>query len=451
MTTNITVWKEILDSIKKQINSPYIIAWLEPLAIRTISDTRIILEVPNDFWLVWIQKNYLEMIKNTCKEVLKKDFQVALEINTKLTEKLDEEMPTSENEAELINKNFQKKIEGSLLNKEYIFNEFIVGPSNQFAHAASIACANNPGENYNPLFIYGGVGLGKTHLVHSIGNQMIKNNPSLKICYLSAEKFMNELISCIKYDKMNEFRNKYRQNCDALLLDDVQFLAGKERTQLEFFHTFNALYEERKQIIITSDKFPKDIPTLEERLRNRFEWGLIADIQPPELETRIAILKRKAESNKMNLPDDVALYLATNIRNNIRELEGSLIRLEAYSSLTGIALSLDLAKDILKNIIQDSDKKLKLEDVQKHVAQFFNINTTELKSANKKKFIAFPRQIAMYLTRKHFNISFPEIGNIFGGRDHSTVIHAVKKIEDKMKNDKNLSVTLETIEKNLQA
>ena len=247
MTTNITVWKEILDSIKKQINSPYIIAWLEPLAIRTISDTRIILEVPNDFWLVWIQKNYLEMIKNTCKEVLKKDFQVALEINTKLTEKLDEEMPTSENEAALINKNFQKKIEGSLLNKEYIFNEFIVGPSNQFAHAASIACANNPGENYNPLFIYGGVGLGKTHLVHSIGNQMIKNNPSLKICYLSAEKFMNELISCIKYDKMNEFRNKYRQNCDALLLDDVQFLAGKERTQLEFFHTFNALYEERKQ------------------------------------------------------------------------------------------------------------------------------------------------------------------------------------------------------------
>ncbi len=451
MTTNSLVWKELLDSIKKKIDSPYIIAWLEPLAIGTISDTRIIVQVPNDFWLVWIQKNYLELIKNTCKEVLKKDYQVALEINTKLTEKLDEEMPTSENETDIGPKTFSKKLEVAALNKDYTFNEFVVGPSNQFAHAASIACSNNPGENYNPLFIYGGVGLGKTHLVHSIGNQMLKNNPKLNICYLSAEKFMNELISCIKYDKMNEFRNKYRQNCDALLLDDVQFLAGKERTQLEFFHTFNALYEERKQIIITSDKFPKDIPTLEERLRNRFEWGLIADIQPPELETRIAILKKKAESNKMELPDDVALYLASNIKNNIRELEGSLIRLEAYSSLTKIPVTLQLAKDILKNIIEDSDRNLKLEDVQKHVCQFFNININELKSQNKKKFIAFPRQIAMYLTRKHFNISFPEIGNVFGGRDHSTVIHAIKKIEAKIQSDKNLVTTLETLEKNLQS
>jgi chromosomal replication initiator protein len=331
---------------------------------------------------------------------------------------------------------------------QYTFEDFVIGASNQFAHAASLAVANQPGETYNPLFIYGGVGLGKTHLVNAIGHRAAARRPAAKVLYLSSESFMNELIGSIRRDRMDEFKKKFR-NIDLLIVDDVQFIGGKERTQEEFFHTFNSLYESHKQIVITADKFPKEIPGLEDRLRNRFEWGLIADIQPPDMETRVAILQKKAENVKVVLPHDVAVFLATHIDSNVRELEGSLTRLGAFASLTKSTITLELTKEVLRNMLRGAERDVTVESIQKTICDYYHIKLTDLKAKRRTKNIALPRQVAMYLCRKHTEISFPGIGDKFGGRDHSTVIHASRTIERKIKDDPSMQSAIESIERNL--
>ena len=314
------------------------------------------------------------------------------------------------------------------LNPRYTFDTFIVGSSNQFAHAACRAVGEAPSRSYNPLFIYGGVGLGKTHLMHAIGQYVLRHDRTLKLTYISAERFMNEMINAVRYDRIIDFRERYR-TVDVLLVDDVQFIAGKEGTQTEFFHTFNALYDSQKQIVISSDCPPHEIPSLEERLRSRFEWGLIADIQSPDLETKVAILKKKADGEAVPLPDNVAIYIAGRIKSNIRELEGSLIRLIAYASLTGQEITLPLAQEVLKNILDYEDKTVTIEIIQKFVADYYNLKLVELKSRNNTRSIAMPRQVAMYLCKSLTHASLPEIGRSFGGKHHSTVIHSIRKIE----------------------
>jgi chromosomal replication initiator protein len=320
------------------------------------------------------------------------------------------------------------------LNPRYTFDTFIVGSSNQFAHAACRAVGEAPSRSYNPLFIYGGVGLGKTHLMHAIGQYVLRHDRNLKLTYISAERFMNEMINAVRYDRIIDFRERYR-TVDVLLVDDVQFIAGKEGTQVEFFHTFNALYDSQKQIVISSDCPPHEIPSLEERLRSRFEWGLIADIQSPDLETKVAILKKKADAEAVPLPDNVAIYIAGRIKSNIRELEGSLIRLIAYASLTGQEITLPLAQEVLKNILDYEDKAVTIEIIQKFVAEYYNLKLMELKSRNNSKSIAMPRQVAMYLCKSLTHASLPEIGRSFGGKHHSTVIHSIRKIEGMRQKD----------------
>ncbi len=337
----------------------------------------------------------------------------------------------------------------TMLNPKYTFDSFVIGNSNRFAHAASLAVAEAPAKAYNPLFIYGGVGLGKTHLMHAIGHYILDNNPKSQVVYVSSEKFTNELINSIKDDKNVEFRNKYR-NIDILLVDDIQFIAGKERTQEEFFHTFNALYEANKQIIISSDRPPKEIPTLEDRLRSRFEWGLIADIQAPDFETRMAILKKKADVEKLNIPNEVMVYIATKIKSNIRELEGALIRIVAFSSLTNKEISVDLASEALKDIISSKQtKQVTIDIIQEVVANYYNLKIEDLKSSRRTRNIAFPRQIAMYLSRKLTDMSLPKIGEEFGGRDHTTVIHAYEKISNNLKKDESLQNAINELNKRI--
>ena len=321
------------------------------------------------------------------------------------------------------------------LSARYTFDSFVVGPSNQFAHAAALAVAEAPSRSYNPLFLYGGVGLGKTHLMHAIGQYLLQHLPDIKLTYISSERFMNEMINSVRYDRILDFRARYR-SIDVLLVDDIQFLAGKEGTQTEFFHTFNSLYDAQKQIVISSDCPPHQIPSLEERLRSRFEWGLTADIQPPDLETKMAILKRKAEAEAIPLPDDVALYIAGGIKSNVRELEGSLIRLIAYASLTGSPISLTLAEEVLRDIIDHNDRVVTIEMIQKLVAGHYNLKVADLKSRNNSKAVTLPRQIAMYLSKSLTGTSLPEIGRSFGGKHHSTVIHSIRKIEERCKRDR---------------
>jgi chromosomal replication initiator protein len=336
------------------------------------------------------------------------------------------------------------------LNSKYTFDSFVVGSCNQFAHAASLAVAEAPGKTYNPLYLYGGVGLGKTHLMHACGQAIKARNPHLKLSYLSSERFMNELINAIRYDKTQGFREKYR-SVDVLLIDDIQFMAGKERTQEEFFHTFNALYEQQKQIVISSDCPPREIPTLEERLHSRFEWGLIADLEPPDLETKVAILKRKAEAMGFVIPDDVALFIAGRVKNNVRELEGSLIRLLAISSLRGIPISKELAKDAIRNIASDEEPGVvTIEQIQKAVAATYKLSVDQLVSKNNARQFSFPRQIAMYLCKKLTKHSYPEIGRAFGGKHHTTVIHSVEKIQSLTNEDSSFQRLLLDMSEGLQ-
>jgi chromosomal replication initiator protein len=316
----------------------------------------------------------------------------------------------------------------------YTFDTFIVGSSNQFAHAACRAVAEAPSRSYNPLFLHGGVGLGKTHLMHAIGQYVLQHDRNLKLTYISSERFMNEMINAVRYDRVIDFRERYR-SVDVLLVDDIQFLAGKEGTQTEFFHTLNALHDSQKQIVLSSDCPPREIPALEERLRSRFEWGLIADVQPPDLETKVAILKKKAETEAVPLRDDVAIYIAGKIKSNIRELEGSLIRLVAYASLTGQEITLHLAQEVLRNMLDREEKAVTIEIIQKFVADYYNLKMADLKSRNNSKSVAMPRQIAMYMCKSLTNASLPEIGRSFGGKHHSTVIHSIRKVDDLRKKD----------------
>jgi len=442
-----TVWTETAGRLRRQITAKEYAAWIEPIDFIDAEESTLSLEVPSKYAKDIFLEKYNSLAKSALHDITGRHYQIRLMINeakgkTQLSLLKDEEVPSGA-------KPVRRKSDGSTLNPYFTFSRFIVGPSNQFCYAACQSVANNPGRSYNPLFIYGGVGLGKTHILGAIGNHVLKKSPSARVLYLSAERFMNEMITSLQKNRIQAFRNKYRNGCDVLLIDDIQFLAGKERTQEEFFYTFNTLYETDRQIVMCSDKFPKEIKGLEERLRSRFEWGLIADIGPPELETRIAILKEKAKQEKTALPDDVALFLANNFRNNIRELEGAFIRAHAFASLSGKQLTVDLAKDVLKHLIQDKARRPTIEDIQKLVADYYHIKVQDLRGHKKLKIIAQPRQVAMYISRKVTEASYPEIGQRFGGKDHSTVIHAVNKIDKLYKEDMNLCSDIDSLLKNL--
>jgi chromosomal replication initiator protein len=461
------VWLEAQANLKHVLTEQTYNTWIDPLKFLGATEDTIVLEVPSSFFQKWITDKYLSMIKEAISAVSPKDYHIEFHIAEPKPEaaqapRAEREKPAKEKSRDT-DKERERPRDGEKdkekekdkksefipsLNPKYTFESFVCGASNQFAYAASQAVANKPATNYNPLFIYGGVGLGKTHLVNAIGNQILAKNSKAKICYYSSEKFMNEMINSLRYKKMEEFRNKFRK-MDLLLIDDIQFMAGKEATQEEFFHTFNALYESHKQIVVTSDKFPKDIPGLEERLRSRFEWGLIADIQPPNVETKIAILKKKSDMHAVNLPDDVALFLAEGATSNIRELEGMLIRLEAFASLTGNEITLSMAREVMKDIIVEKTREITIEMIQKLVAEHFRIKVSEMKSDKRIKTLVVPRQIAIYICRELTKASYPEIGEKFGGKDHSTIIHSVKKIEKQMAADPDLKGTVEDIKKKL--
>ncbi|MEQ9620025.1 MAG: chromosomal replication initiator protein DnaA [Deltaproteobacteria bacterium] len=444
------VWEKVLERIKKKSN-PQVFFWFAPLKAVSENEDSIVLKANSEFDRDWIINHYLEFIHETIREVYGKTIDVDIITSQDKTPSSGSKIEKGEAKEQKAAKS--NKLFTGVLNPNYSFDRFIVGPSNQFAHAASTAVARKPGEAYNPLFIYGGVGLGKTHLINAVGNHILKSTSNMaRVCCISAEHFTNQVINSIKSNKMEEFRNRYRFGCDVLLIDDIQFIAGKESTQEEFFHTFNTLYESKKQIVLTSDKSPKDMSYLEERLRSRFEWGLITDIQPPETETRIAIVKNKAESEGIVLPNEVALYLAQNTTSNIRELEGTLTNIVAHSKLLNTAISLDLAKEVLKNILKQQDNKfLSIESIQREVAGFYGLRIQDLKSGRKQKNIALPRQIAMYLARRYTGASYPEIGEKFGGKDHSTVIHAVKKIENHLGKDSSLENNVKTLSRKIES
>ena len=437
------LWSKVIDSLKERVGQQNFDIWIKPIHFISIEGESVELEVPNRFFKEWIHEHYSRHIKDVFSFLTQKPCHLQFRIrNEKMNEKDPVSSPSQNNGAQSIHP-FQ-----TVFNPKYTFDHFVVGASNQFANAACLAVANLPGKNYNPLFIYGGVGLGKTHLLHAIGNHIIQHRilPEVKkICYLSSEEFTNELINSLRYEKMDEFRNKFRR-MDILLIDDIQFIAGKERTQAEFFHTFNSIYEARKQIIVTSDKFPKDVPNFEERLRSRFEWGLIADIQPPDIETKVAILRKKAESQDIPLPNDVAFFLASQIDSNIRVLEGSLIRIGAFASLTQTPIDIQMAKEVLKNIIKSKEELISIDIIQKTVASFFNMKISDLKAKRKNQGYVLPRQIAMYLCRKLTNSSLIEIGEKFGGKDHSTVLHSIKKVEEKISKELSFKETVENLQ-----
>lgn len=421
-----SIWKKFLDIANSKFSQATVKTWLEPMELNFIKDSTVSLVVPNDFFKDWIIENYIEQIKEIFSDILEKNIDVSLEIAKR--SKIIEE----------------KEVFHPKLIHKYTFENFIRGRSNEFAYAAAQAVVDNLGNLYNPLLIYSNVGLGKTHLITAIGHEVYRKMRNKKILYYRAVEFMNELITCIRFQKMTEFREKFR-DADLLLVDDIQFIAGKDTTQEEFFNTFNMLYEMKKQIVMTSDRFPKQIPNIEDRLKNRFEWGLTADIQPPEYETRIAILKNKAKYHNVNLPDDVANYIAENICNNIREMEGALIKILAFCSLTKEKLTLEVAKAQLTDFVQKNNGVISIENIQKAVSDYFQIKISDLKSQKKYKNIALPRQIAIYLCKKHTSLSLQEIGQKFGGKDHSTVIHSINKITKKLEEDSNLKKHIENI------
>ena len=439
------LWEKTLDIIKSELSEVSFNTWIKSCQPISMSNTSIKISVPNSFTQDILNKRYKDLVANSIKAVCSKlydiEFVILSDASDKENSKIKSDKPTR---SIIVNDEMS-----STLNPKYTFNSFVIGNSNRFAHAASLAVAEAPAKAYNPLFIYGGVGLGKTHLMHAIGHYILESNPNAKVVYVSSEKFTNELINAIKDDKNEEFRSKYR-NVDVLLIDDIQFIAGKERTQEEFFHTFNALHDANKQIILSSDRPPKEIPTLEDRLRSRFEWGLIADIQVPDFETRMAILKKKADVENLNVANDVMGYIASKIKSNIRELEGALIRIIAYSSLTNREVSVDLATEALKDIISKKQgKHVTIDAIQDIVASYYNLRIEDLKSQRRTRSVAYPRQIAMYLSRKLTDMSLPKIGEEFGGRDHTTVIHAYEKISENLKTDDTLQHTVNNITKKL--
>ena len=429
MTTN--AWDDILTRTETKVNRHSFYTWFKPTTFVREAHNELTVRVPNDLFRDWLTKHYATVIREAVSEIQRDGIQITFVTTGEapVAEPLRAEpKPPSDEEGPRVAR-------PGGLNPRYVFDTFVVGSSNQFAHAASLAVAEAPARSYNPLFIYGGVGLGKTHLMHAIGQYLLNQAPDIKLTYLSSERFMNEMINAVRYDRILTFRERYR-TIDVLLVDDIQFLAGKVGTQTEFFHTFNSLYDAQKQIVISSDCLPNEIPSLEERLRSRFQWGLIVDIQPPDLETKIAILKKKAAAEGVPLPDDVSLYIAGKIKSNVRELEGSLIRLLAYASLTGSEISLPLAQEVLRDLLDHNDQTITIEMVQKFVADYYKLKIADLKSRNNSKTVTLPRQIAMYLVKSLTSHSLPQIGKSFGGKHHSTVIHSIKKIDERCKSDR---------------
>jgi chromosomal replication initiator protein len=431
-----SIWDQVLARIETKVNRHSYYTWFRPTSLIADSGVGLTVRVPTPLFTDWLTKHYSGVLAEALEEVRRPGVSVAFVA--------DVDEPVREEAAESGPQDSPALSTSGGLTPRYTFETFIVGPSNQFAHAACRAVAEAPSRSYNPLFIYGGVGLGKTHLMHAIGQYVLHHDRSLTLTYISSERFMNEMINAVRYDRILDFRERYR-SVDVLLVDDIQFVSGKEGTQTEFFHTFNALYDSQKQIVLSSDRPPHEIPALEERLRSRFEWGLIADIQPPDLETKVAILKRRAEAEAVPLPDDVALYIAGRIKSNIRELEGSLTRLIAYASLTGREISLDLTQEILKDVIEKDEKHVTIESIQKFVADYYGLKVADLKSRNNSKSVAMPRQVAMHLCKSLTHASLPEIGRSFGGKHHSTVIHSIKKVDELRKSDPHFNSLIESL------
>ena len=450
------IWDLVLAKLEVKVNGHSFKTWFRPTEFLEERDGHVRVKVPNAWFAEWLRTNYIGLIQDTLREVKRSDLTVQFcpvlsdaSPPRRATTGKTPRPPANGDRQPTRNGEQRGGMSGDLrFNPRYTFDTFVVSSCNQFAHAAAMAVAEQPARNYNPLYIYGGVGLGKTHLMQAIGNHLAQRD-GLRLRYISSEHFMNELINAIRFEKTYEFKEKYRK-VDLLLVDDIQFLAGKERTQEEFFHTFNALHDGQKQIVITSDVTPREIPTLEERLRSRFEWGLIADIQPPDLETKVAILRKKAEAEGAKVPDDVALLIASNARSNIRELEGGLIRVVAYASMTGREIDIDLAKEILKDFLIPESPAVTVETIQRQVANHYKIKVSDLKAKNNSQQIALPRQIAMYLCRRHTDCSLPETGRRFGGKHHSTVIHAIQKIERKRREDKEFDRFIETLDAQLK-
>jgi chromosomal replication initiator protein len=426
------LWEEILQKIETKVNRHSFNTWFRPTRLLDEDNESLNVLVPNAHFRDWLNKHYSSVILESLDEIHRPEIAIRFETEPPELPPTPPRGASQPPSAEALPA--AEAVSLPVLNPKYRFDTYVVGTSNQFANAAARAVAESPSRAYNPLFIYGGVGLGKTHLLHAIGHQILDQYPSVKMVYISAEKFMNELINAIRYDRIIEFRNKHR-SFDVLLVDDIQFIAGKERTQEEFFHTFNALYDAQKQIVLSSDALPRQIPTLEERLRSRFEWGLTADIQAPDLETKIAILRKKADAEGIVLPDNVAIFIASRIKSNIRELEGSLIRLIAYSSLTGRTIDLPLTQEVLRDLLPSEEKALNLDSIQKFIADHFRLKVSDLKARNNAKSVALPRQIAMYLSKSLTRASLPDIGKAFGGKHHSTVIHSVRKIDSMRRSD----------------
>jgi chromosomal replication initiator protein len=440
------LWESALSTLEGRIKPHNFEMWLRPINCKAIDGQRIVLSAPSKWIKEWFQDNYQAIVLDALRSQTNTEYEIVFEVR-------ESDAPAATAVAApvpvaIAAEKSESQGATDLLAK-YTFDAFVVGPSNQLAHAASRAVAEVPAGKYNPLFIYGGVGLGKTHLVHAIGHRLREKHPQWRICYIKTEAFINEFITCVRNGKIDEFRMKYRERCDVLMMDDIQFLAGKDRTQEEFFHTFNSLFESHRQIVLTADKYPHEIPDLEDRLRSRFQNGLIADIQPPELETRIAILKKKADLDQIPLPDDVAVYLATNIKSNVRELEGLLLRVAAFAGLQEQPITIDFAKDTLKNFLTQASHSLTVEAVQKEVANYFNVKLTDLKSPKRHQAIARPRQIAMYLARKLCKASYPELGQRFGGKDHTTVLSACRKIDQLVQTDPKTRHTVEELERHL--
>ncbi len=440
----LNVWEKAQSSIKETIGETSYEAWFSQLHAIEKDPSTILLETPDEFFRNWIVEHYLKTIEE--KLATSSDLPITIEFS--INSNTQKETPPSR--LNKIETTFQdEKRDDININPRFSFENFVIGPSNRFACAAAMAVAESPAKAYNPFFIYGQVGLGKTHLMQAITQQIRKLYPSLSICYISSEKFTNELIDAIRHRSTPQFRQKYR-NIDVLLIDDIHFIAGKESTQEEFFHTFNALHNNRKQIIISSDRPPKEISNLEERLSSRFAWGLITDIQPPNYETRVAILKKKIEREPVEVPDNVIFFIAEQIKTNIRELEGALIRVVAYSLLEEKPISLDVAKLILKDMVKETIKIISVEMIQKEVGDYYNISVSELKAKKRNKNVLLPRQLAMHLTRQMTKLSLPEIGQAFGGKDHTTVLHSCKKIEQDLLTDQELKNTIDKLTTNLK-
>ena len=451
------LWTEFLSLARNKVSTHVWQTWLLPIQPREIVNGTIILAVRDQFFRDWLCDHYLDFIRDHLSELAQEQLAVdwaldptiksATEISA--TEDATDLLQDSPKPAEISFNPEQNALYTKQFNPRYTFDSFIAGPSNQLAFAGSKAVAENPAHSYNPLFLFGGVGLGKTHLISAIGQQILRDRPNARVIYTSAEQFVNEVIAAVRFSKLEEFHAKYRRHCDVILIDDIQLIAGKVRTQHEFFHVFNTLYDSQRQIVVTSDKLPHEIPDIEERLRSRFQWGLIADIQPPELETRIAILQKKAESDKIELPDEVLHFLASNIRSNVRELEGALVRIAAHASLTGSVIDVNYAKNVLQDILSTRPAQISIESIQKTVAGYYQVKMGDLKSASRQKVIVRPRQVAMYLCRKHAKASYPELGARFGNKDHTTILSACKKVTSLLKEDPSLRSEVFALERKL--